>query len=188
MFKKVSNFLKTREEKQFSKLFSLPNNTKFIDISCGNGNELKILKKYSPNLEGFGVDISREALNTAKIKNPWATFTVANAENLPFPEETFDCIFSGMTWHHYPKPQLIFKEAKRVLKPKGQFFILDLMPLNRFSQWLLNKDKCSEKYYFNKYFQANEIINLGKTYGFTLEKKTTVSWISAIKCLCFKKT
>jgi ubiquinone/menaquinone biosynthesis C-methylase UbiE len=187
MFKKLSNFLNFSEEKKFFGLFTLPQNPKFLDISCGNGNELRILKKFCPGLRGYGIDLSPTAINRAKHQNRWAQFTVANAEHLPFAEHTLDCVFSGMTWHHYPKPELILTEAYRVLKPLGQLLIVDLMPLTKLSQWFLNQDKCPEKYFFKQYYQPREIINLGTVAHFTFQRQTTLSWLNGIRCLTFTK-
>lgn len=48
----------------------------------------------------------------------------ADAENLPFKDNSFDYILSYGVLHHSENTQQAFDEIYRVLKPKGKFFIM----------------------------------------------------------------
>ncbi len=47
-----------------------------------------------------------------------------DAENLPFADASFDIVYSNGVLHHVPDMARAFREAKRVLKPDGQFIVI----------------------------------------------------------------
>jgi ubiquinone/menaquinone biosynthesis C-methylase UbiE len=93
---------------------------KILDLGCGNGRYFEYLK--DKNINYFGVDISENLIRIAKNKYPEANFQVADALNLPFPDNFFDKAIGVAVFHHIPSKELRFqflKEVKRVLKPGG---------------------------------------------------------------------
>lgn len=101
-------------------------NDKILDLGCGNGRLLEILKDY--NIEYTGVDSSVKLIETAKNKYQKsnfkisAKFIVADGLDLPFPDNYFDKIFSIAVLHHIPSHEWRLKflsEARRVLKQDG---------------------------------------------------------------------
>lgn len=97
---------------------------KILDVGCGNGNLFTLLPdgKY----ELFGVDFSEnmiiEAKNNCKAK---ASFTVADAERLPFADDTFDIVVCNASFHHYIHPNTVLDEMHRVLRDGGKVLIGD---------------------------------------------------------------
>jgi len=59
----------------------------------------------------------------AQISN--AAFVRGDAEQLPFPEGSFDLVSCQCTFHHLPKPQVVLREMVRVAKPAGRLLIID---------------------------------------------------------------
>jgi ubiquinone/menaquinone biosynthesis C-methylase UbiE len=49
---------------------------------------------------------------------------VADAENLPFPDGSFDVVYSFGVLHHTPNTQKSIDEVYRVLKPGGRIIIM----------------------------------------------------------------
>ncbi|MDD2696985.1 MAG: methyltransferase domain-containing protein [Candidatus Pacebacteria bacterium] len=95
-----------------------------LDLGCGNGRYFEYLKEKRVNYSG--VDSSEKLINIAKNKYPEADFKVADALNLPFPDDFFDKIVSIAVLHHIPSKGLrsqFFKEARRVLRPGGVLFL-----------------------------------------------------------------
>lgn len=91
-----------------------------LDLGCGNGRLFQILKDME--IEYFGVDVSEKLIEIAKKRYHQAKFQVADALNLPFPNNYFDKIYSIAIFHHIPSEKFrlrFLKEAKRVLKPGG---------------------------------------------------------------------
>jgi len=95
---------------------------KLLDLGCGNGRMLPAFK----NVEYYGIDNSKNLIRIAKEKYPEAIFREGDVLNIPFPENSFDKIYSIAVLHHIPSKELrirFFQEAKRVLKPNGLFIL-----------------------------------------------------------------
>ncbi len=102
-----------------------------LDIGCGNGRFFEVFQK---DYRYFGIDVSEVMVRIARSKYPEGNFQVADALNLPFPDNYFDKIFSLAVIHHIPSLELrlkFLKEAKRVLRPQGAFILTvwNLSPL-----------------------------------------------------------
>jgi ubiquinone/menaquinone biosynthesis C-methylase UbiE len=87
---------------------------RFLDLSCGRRKDVKELVE-SKGHEWVGIDIIDEQF---VIK--------ADAHDLPFPDESFDIVYSGASFEYYHDPFKVGKEVSRVLKPGG--FFLGLIP------------------------------------------------------------
>jgi ubiquinone/menaquinone biosynthesis C-methylase UbiE len=93
---------------------------KILDLGCGNGRLFELFKNR--NVKYTGVDTSVEFIERAKEKYG-DYFVVADAFNLPFPDNSFDSIWAIAFFHHIPSKQLraeVLKEIKRVLKKDGK--------------------------------------------------------------------
>lgn len=113
--------------------YNLPTNGKLLDFGCGVGSSVGMMKKYFPNAEIFGVDVSEKSIEIAQSRfGDFAQIQTYDGEILPYNSETFDIIFAACVFHHIPQQyyQAIFQEIKRVLKPNGIFVIFEHNPLN----------------------------------------------------------
>ncbi len=102
-----------------------------LDIGCGAGVDTVIAAiMVGPEGKVIGVDLVPEMLTQAKanlkktaVKN--ATFQEASAEQLPFPDGTFDIVISNGVFNLIPDKAKAVKEVFRVLKPSGRFQLAD---------------------------------------------------------------
>lgn len=85
-----------------------------LDVGCGEGYYLSVVQQAMPELEGWGVDISKEAVRRAAAQNKKATFLTATAAHLPFANGQFDLLSSLFA---LTLPEEFF----RVLRPGGRF-------------------------------------------------------------------
>ncbi len=95
---------------------------KILDIGCGAGLLTNPLAKEGHIVSG--IDLSSSSLEVARKLDITKSvdYKVAQAENLPFAENTFDVISAMDLLEHVNDPALVIKEASRVLKPEGLFF------------------------------------------------------------------
>lgn len=85
-----------------------------LDIGCGEGYYLTQVQAALPELEAWGVDISKDAVRYAAVRNKRARFLTATAAHLPFADRQFDVV-SSMFALTLPE------EFRRVLRPGGAF-------------------------------------------------------------------
>jgi len=91
-----------------------------LDLGCGNGRLFKVLK--DKKIDYIGVDFSKKLIEIAKKKYPGTKFQVANALNLPFPNNFFDKIYNISVLQHIPSEEFrvqFLRETKRILRPEG---------------------------------------------------------------------
>lgn len=109
----------------------LASGQRILDIGCGTGTLAVELKQGRPDLEITGIDPDPKALARARHKAERAgvavEFIQGYAAALPFPEASFDRVFSSFMFHHLEpeqKPRMA-GEVRRVLRPGGLLYLLD---------------------------------------------------------------
>ena len=103
---------------------------RLLDIGCGTGRFLDIVKQVWPRLPSLGLDLSEPYIRYAKRHlSRWSriNFVVGNAESIPTPDASYDAVTSIFVFHELPPKvrRIIFSECARVLKPGGRFVLLD---------------------------------------------------------------
>jgi len=99
---------------------------KVLEIGIGNGAEGVMFS--SNGADYTGVDLTEAALEATRrhfaVMGLAGTFQKENAEQLSFPEGSFDLVFSHGVLHHTPNTQAAINEVHRVLKPDGRAIIM----------------------------------------------------------------
>ena len=108
-----------------------------LDIGCGSGGiAIYILRKHgAAHVTGFDVEepVIRHAIDRAALcgLTSGIDFVQATPGPLPFPDESFDIVFSKDALLHVPDKDALFAEIFRVLKPGGTFAA---------SNWMIGHD------------------------------------------------
>ena len=102
-----------------------------LDIGCGTGLlSLKFLKKADCIVRGIDSSPKMLAICRKKIKqlglNKKMTCQLVDAEQMDFPDNTFNIIASTVALHHVQNKTPVFKKIHRILKPGGRFVLGDL--------------------------------------------------------------
>jgi len=111
-----------------------------LDFGCGAG-DLAFEAEQMTGGAGqiIGIDPSPEMVKVARQKaarkGSKAAFQIEAVENMTFPDGKFDVVISSFVLHHLPGglQEKAFKEIKRVLKPGGLFFAIDMKPTRTFA-------------------------------------------------------
>ena len=104
-----------------------------LDVGCGTGTLIVMLKRQYPAVQVVGLDPDAKALRRAGKKTRRAGVSVqldhGFADELPYPERSFDRVFSSFMFHHLEEPERerTSREVLRVLKPGGSFHLLDFV-------------------------------------------------------------
>jgi len=98
--------------------------TSILDVGCGiGGSTLYLAEKF--NATATGITLSPVQAKRAKERAESANlsqrtnFTVADALNMPFADESFDLLWSLESGEHMPNKMKFLQECYRVLKPNG---------------------------------------------------------------------
>jgi ubiquinone/menaquinone biosynthesis C-methylase UbiE len=106
--------------------FSSARGLKVLEIGVGMGADY--LEWLKAGADATGVDLSAMSVERARRRCELAEYKadlrVADAEHLPFPDDTFDVVYSYGVMHHSPDTAQCLREAARVLKPGGEARIM----------------------------------------------------------------
>jgi SAM-dependent methyltransferase len=90
-----------------------------LDLGCGDGRAVELLAKFdSPRYTGVDIEASPEVGSRTRTD---ADFQTYDGQNLPFPDRTFDIVYSRQVFEHIRHPDNVAAEVLRVLKPGGSF-------------------------------------------------------------------
>lgn len=92
-----------------------------LEVGCGMGTDLLQFARGGANVTGLdytprSVEISRRRFEVYGVPG---RFVLGDAENLAFPDATFDVVYSNGVLHHTPDTQRAIDEVHRVLRPGG---------------------------------------------------------------------
>lgn len=97
-----------------------------LDVGCGTGELLARLAAKYPAARLAGLDPVPEMLEVARQKlRPGVELRVGWANELPWPEESFDVVVSCNMFHYITHPLEALGEMDRVLRPGGRIVITD---------------------------------------------------------------
>ncbi|HXJ09145.1 MAG TPA: class I SAM-dependent methyltransferase [Burkholderiales bacterium] len=97
-----------------------------LDIGCGTGELLSRLAAKYPEARLSGLDPVPEMLEMARRKlSERVDLRVGWANELPWPDGTFDLVVSCNMFHYITHPVDAVREMERVLKPGGRIVITD---------------------------------------------------------------
>ena len=93
---------------------------KLLDVGCGDGGVARLLRERVGEVVAIDVEPSDLWSNEDGM-----SFSVANAEEMPFANGEFDLIHSKDSMHHMDDPDRAIHEYRRVLKPGGTVLIVE---------------------------------------------------------------
>jgi ubiquinone/menaquinone biosynthesis C-methylase UbiE len=102
----------------------VPPSGRVLDIGCGSGSMSRLIAGSFPQAEVVGVDLREQYLDFARarardegIRN--LTFRHGDVFALPFPDASFDVVWSKYLLQWLREPKSALAEMKRVTKPGG---------------------------------------------------------------------
>jgi ubiquinone/menaquinone biosynthesis C-methylase UbiE len=124
--------------------------TRLLDVAIGDGRNMPLIPR---ECQVFGVDISQVLLEKCQhdYNGRDICLILGEGETLPFPDSTFDNLFSLGALNHMNDPGKVLKEMARVVKPDGMVVVADEVPdlpnrqiahklgLRKLQRWILSK-------------------------------------------------
>ena len=103
----------------------LPVPARIAEVGCGTADYLVALHDEYPNHHYHGIELSPEMLAKAKMRCPWASFVVADADQmLPIGPDSMHLIYLVDVLHHIEDVTRLFAESARVLRAKGALIVI----------------------------------------------------------------
>ena len=102
-----------------------------LDLGCGTGTLMLMLKQGQPHSMVTGVDGDVAVLGMARTKAAHTahsvSFSQAFVSDLPYPDRTFDRVLSSLVFHHLSASakRVALREIYRVLRVDGELHLLD---------------------------------------------------------------
>jgi len=101
---------------------------RILDVGCGDGTLLAILRRRVPSAELYGIDLCEEDVIAARARLSVGTdcLVVADAARMPFPDASFDLVVSHLALMLIPDVAPVIAEIRRVIAPGGRLvFVTD---------------------------------------------------------------
>lgn len=111
----------------------LPSYADILELGCGSG---ALLERILPRKgKTIGVDYSEAMLDAARSTlgslAKGVDFRLGYLEHLPIGDASVDLTVTCMVLHHLTNPREAIKDTWRVLKPGGEFLVVDLVKHER---------------------------------------------------------
>jgi ubiquinone/menaquinone biosynthesis C-methylase UbiE len=110
---------------------------KVLEVSCGHGGGASyLLRTQRPSsytgldLNTVGIEFCRRRYNLRGLD-----FVQGNAENLPFPDQSFDVVINVEAAINYQNVPRFFAEVERVLRAGGHFLYADIRYADEIAAW-----------------------------------------------------
>ncbi len=164
---------------------NLPDEARIIDIGCGDGFHLELLKDFGKKSWQFeGVDADERAAKVAREKG--LTVHHGLLEKLALPQETYDLAIVIQTIEHLAAPPQLLANVRKLLRPGGRLVIVtdntDTLDFRLFKQ------RYWGGYHFPRHwnlFNPSTIKLLAEKTGFEVEELTTqispVNWTYSVR-------
>jgi ubiquinone/menaquinone biosynthesis C-methylase UbiE len=106
-----------------------------LDAGCGEGIVYRAMRERGWSGQWTGFDFSAEAVEFAKQASPEAEWRQASAYEIPFPDNSFELVFSSQVLEHLPNPQIPLLQCARVAE-RYLLVSVPLEPVFRTLTWL----------------------------------------------------
>lgn len=114
-----------------------PRQIRILDVACGTGRTLKLIRAALSQASLFGTDLSPTYLRKAnellsQLPGELPQLLQANAEELPYLDNYFHAVTSVFLFHELPAAarQQVIEQCYRVTKPGGIFIICDSIQMS----------------------------------------------------------
>ncbi len=107
--------------REFLVWLAVPAGRRWLDVGCGTGALSQTIVERAAPHEVVGIDSSAGYVAYAReqVRDGCAHFDVGDARSLPFADEAFDAVVSGLVLNFVPQPDRAAAEMARVARPGG---------------------------------------------------------------------
>lgn len=149
----------------FSPINFLPEGSlRVLDIGCGAGLDMFLIKKYLPLAYVVGVDISLPLLRLNKVFSI-GTIVKASGTTLPFKEATFNTVIMNGSFNLINQKEEFLKNLSKILMTLSYLFVADI-----FKKREIDVPEDGSAFNLKGALRLKELFRLFKDNGFCYEK------------------
>jgi len=110
---------------------------KVLEVSCGAGGGASYIVRTLGPASYTGLDLNPASIAKCQQRHrlPGLDFVQGDAQNLPFPDQSFDAVINVEASHQYPDFPRFLEEVARVLRPGGHFLYTDSRRAPVVAEW-----------------------------------------------------
>jgi SAM-dependent methyltransferase len=101
----------------------LNNTHSVLDVGCGSGRWIKYLDGRYRKMVGLDPSEAIFAADKLLGKNDKVELVRASTDHIPFPEKSFDFVYSLGVLHHIPDTEQALKDSVKMVKSGGYFLV-----------------------------------------------------------------
>lgn len=148
---------------------------RILDVACGTGRTLKLLRNAFPHASLFGTDLSPAYLRKAnqelsQIPGELPQLLQANSEELPYLDNYFHAITCVFLFHELPAiaRQNVIDQCFRVVQPGGVFVICDSIQMSDSPDMQYVMDSFHETFHepYYKHYITDDLVQRLEKAGF----------------------
>jgi ubiquinone/menaquinone biosynthesis C-methylase UbiE len=101
-----------------------------LDVACGPGFLTRAFARAGADATGLDATEAFLAFARAEAADDRlanVTFHAGDAEQLPFDDAAFDVVTCRAAFHHFPHPERVLAEMRRVCRPGGRVLVADML-------------------------------------------------------------
>lgn len=108
-----------------------------LEVGCGHGGGASYLARTLRPASYTGLDLNPTGIAFCRKRHnvPGLEFVKGDAQNLPFPDQSFDTVINIESSHLYPELPRFLDEVARVLRSGGHFLYADLRFADTVASW-----------------------------------------------------
>lgn len=128
-FGRIANFI-TDTAEDFVRRTPIQPGCRLLDVACGTGNSAVPAARAGASVTGVDIasNLLAQARQRATAENLDIRFEEGDAEELPFPDRSFDVVLSMFGAMFAPRPERVAAELLRVCKPGGMVAMANWTP------------------------------------------------------------
>jgi SAM-dependent methyltransferase len=119
-----------RDAEAFAERLDILPGAQVLDVACGTGNLAIPLARRGARVTGVDIapNLLEQARWRAQAEGLEIGFDEGDAEQLPYPDATFDAVVTMFGAMFAPRPELVVAECARVLRPGGLLAMANWTP------------------------------------------------------------
>jgi malonyl-CoA O-methyltransferase len=144
----------------------IPKHARVLDVGAGTGFLDQYAEAHGMEWEIYHLDLSERMCFEARKQTANPLVVNADVEYIPFASDSFDAVFSSLTFQWLENPEPSFAELMRVLKPECEAFVSSFGPdtLHELRDAFMNAE--GENNRVNRFLTMERLRNAAYAQGF----------------------